>query len=68
MRHAEDLTDRELLLELLCRMARIEDALEIDEEQEPIPERIRDNMREQMYSPMCAGIARLCSLDVREVE
>lgn len=48
MKSFKDLSTEKKWEELMCRLARIEDKLGIDELDEPIPERVRDNLRESM--------------------
>lgn len=47
MKVFSDLTDEEKWDELMCRLSRIENKLKIHEQDEPIPDRVRDNLREQ---------------------
>jgi len=48
MKQISQMTQNELWEELFCRIARIEDKLEINEHEEPMPNRVRDALREDM--------------------
>jgi len=48
VKQLKEMTDVEKWEELFCRIARIEDKLEIDEHEEPMPDRVKDAWREDL--------------------